>query len=151
MRFPSIPIALAVLLVLGAAPAALGQTHTSNEEAAVRAALQHYLDGHATGLGSEHAKVFHPEARLFWVRDGALATVTSEEYIARASGEPAPDEDRRRRRIAMVDIAGDAAVARVELDYPDALIVDYMSLLKLDGEWRIVNKIFHVEDRSGGR
>ena len=45
-------------------------------------------------------------------------------------------------RIALVDIAGDAAVARVEEDYPNALYIDYLSLLRIHGEWLVVNKIY---------
>lgn len=117
------------------------------EHEAVRAALQHYLQAHATGDGSHHRRVFHPEARLFWIRDGEFTARTSEEYIAAAPGSPAEDEARRSRRVTMIDVTGDAAVARVELDYPGALITDYMSLLEIDGQWRIVNKIFHVRQR----
>ena len=120
---------------------------TVDEEAAVRAALEHYLLGHATGDGSHFEVVFHPEAKLFWMRDGVLNTRTSAEYIANASGAPAEDEAQRRRAITMVDVTGDAAVAKIELDYPDALITDYMSLLKIDGEWKIVNKIFTAEPK----
>jgi hypothetical protein len=32
---------------------------------------------------------------------------------------------------------------KVELRYPDVAFVDYLSLLKIDGRWQIVNKIFH--------
>ena len=42
-----------------------------------------------------------------------------------------------------------AAVARVELDYPGVFIADYFSLLKIDGEWKIMNKIFDVRSRGG--
>ena len=41
-----------------------------------------------------------------------------------------------------IDITGTAAIAKVELDYPDVFFTDYMSLLKVDGEWKIVDKIF---------
>ena len=122
-----------------------GADAQADEEAAVRAAVQHYLDGHATGDGAHHRLVFHPESRLFWVRSGELATRTSEEYIAGATGRPAEDESERRRRIAMVDVTGTAAVAKVELDYPTVVFTDYFTLLKVEGEWRIMNKIFHVE------
>lgn len=146
------PGAVGLLLFGGAAAPAAGQSTDTGEEAAVRVALQHYLDGHATGLGSEHEKVFAPEARLFWIGGGELQTRTSAEYIAGAPGEPAEDEAERRRRITMVDVTGDAAVARIELDYPRARIVDYMSLLNIDGEWRIMNKIFHLDPQpEGGR
>lgn len=135
------------LVALGAHPG-IGQSHDS-DEAAVRAALQHYLDGHATGEGTHHAKVFHEVADLYWIVADTLNTRTSAEYIAGAPGRPANDERERRRRISMVDVTGNAAVAKIELDYPAALITDYMALLRIDGEWRIVNKIFHVERRAG--
>ena len=139
-------IALAVALLFLAATPSLAQ-ESADEEAAVRAALQHYLIAHATGDGSHHAMVFHPEAKLFWMRDDTLNTRTSADYIAGSPGRPADDEAQRRREIAMVDVTGDAAVGKIVLDYPSALITDYMSLLKIDGQWKIVNKIFTVQPK----
>jgi hypothetical protein len=81
-------------------------------------------------------------SNLYWIRADSLNTRTSADYIAGASGSPAEDEGQRRREIAMVDVTGDAAVAKIVLDYPSAVLTDYMSLLKIDGEWKIVNKIF---------
>lgn len=134
----------ASLALLGAAlvSAAAAAQEANPEAAAVRAAVEHYLAGHATGDGKHHAIVFHPESRLYWIREGALATRPSAEYIAGSPGRPAVDEAQRKRRIAMVDVTGDAAVAKVELDYPDAFITDYFTLLKVNGEWKIMNKIF---------
>lgn len=31
------------------------------------------------------------------------------------------------------------------LEYPTVTYTDYMSLLKVDGEWKIVNKVFYAE------
>ncbi len=62
------------------------------------------------------------------------------EYLTWFRGEPAENEARRERWIESVDITGDAAVAKVVLDYPDRRFTDYMSLLRLDGEWKIVHK-----------
>ena len=124
------------------------QSAQAGAEAEVRAALQHYLDGHATGEGAHHDSVFHEKSYLYWIADGELRSRSSADYIAGAPGRPAADESERKRRIVWVDIEGDAAVARIELDYPGARITDYMSLLLVDGEWRIMNKIFTV-DRSG--
>ena len=134
------------VLVLGAATSGIAQDAPS-EEAAVRAAHEHYLLGHATGDGAHFAMVFHPESKLFWMRDDTLNTRTSADYIAGASGSPVADEDQRRREITMVDVTGDAAVARIVLDYPSVVLTDYMSLLKIDGEWKIVNKIFTAEPK----
>lgn len=134
--------ALAAALV--AAPAA-AQT---DDEAAVRAAVDHYLQGHATGDGAHHAMVFHPVSNLYWVAGDTLATRTSAEYIAGSSGRPADDEADRERWIDMVDVTGNAAVAKVILDYPRARFTDYFTLLKIGGEWKIVNKSFHVEPKG---
>jgi putative lumazine-binding protein len=124
-------------------------TRGSEEEAAVRAALEHYLQGHATGDGAHFSAVFHPESKLFWVRDGQLMQRTSADYIADAPGKPAADEAQRKRRIVSVDVTGNAASAKIELDYPSAKLTDYMSLLKIGGQCKIVNKIFTSERKSG--
>ena len=96
------------------------------EETAVRQALEHYMRGHATGQGEHFRKIFHPDAKLFAVRDGKYWQLTSEEYIARASGKPADDEAQRKRRIETVDVTGNAAVAKIVLEYPTVTFTDYM-------------------------
>ena len=45
-------------------------------------------------------------------------------------------------------IAGNAAIAVIELDYPATRFIDYMTLLKVDNEWRIINKSFYAEPRG---
>lgn len=117
------------------------------EEAGVRAALDHYLRGHATGQSEHFRKAFHTDAKLFAVRDGKYWQLTSEEYIARAAGKPADDEAQRKRQIESIDITGNAAVAKIVLDYPAVKFTDYMSLLKIDGEWKIINKTFFAESK----
>jgi hypothetical protein len=118
------------------------------EDAAVRQAIEHYFRGHATGQGEHFRKVFHPDAKLFAVREGKYWQLTSEEYIARAPGKPAADEAQRKRSVESVDISGNAAIAKVVLDYPQVKFTDYMSLLKIDGQWMIVNKTFYAEPKG---
>ena len=132
-----------VALILGL-PARAQDT----DELAVRETIENYFRGHATGNGDYFKKAFHPEAKLFWIRDGKFAERTSADYINGASGKPAPDEAKRKRRIESIDITGNAAIVKVALDYPDAYIIDYMSMLKVDGAWQIVNKTFHVNRKS---
>ncbi len=119
----------------------------SGEQAAVRAAIENYMQGHATGMGEHFSKVFHPDSKLFWIRDGQLTQRTSAEYIAGASGKPAADEAQRKRWIETIDITNNAAVVKVVLDYPNAKLTDYMSMLKINGEWKIVNKTFTSEPK----
>ncbi|HMV85560.1 MAG TPA: nuclear transport factor 2 family protein [Blastocatellia bacterium] len=120
----------------------------NSEEAAARAPLENYLKGHATGDPEFFKKAFHPEAKLFWFRDGKLNTRTSAEYIAGATGKPAADEAQRKRWIESVNITGNTGVAKIVLDYPQVKFTDYMSLLKVDGEWKIINKTFYAEPKT---
>jgi hypothetical protein len=78
------------------------------------------------------------------VREGKLVDVPIPEFVARTERKHAPGftPDTFPRRVVLVDIAGTSAVAKLETRRPDLLIVDYMSLLKIDGRWQIVNKIF---------
>jgi hypothetical protein len=116
--------------------------------AGIQQAVQHYLDGHASGDPAVMTRAFHESARLQFVREGQYSTRTLEAYLGGMGGSPAEDEANRRRRVVSVDYAGDAGIAKLELDYPGALITDYMQLLKIDEEWKIVNKIFTVQRRE---
>jgi len=139
-------IALVLALTFGTAGAAILGTQSS-EEAAVRRALDHYLQAHATGDGAHARLAFYPAANLYFARGDSLNTRTSEAYAAGFPGKPAADESARRRRIVSVDVTGTAAIAKIELDYPTTRFIDYMSLLKIKGEWRIIAKIFDAETK----
>ena len=118
------------------------------DEAGVRAALEHYLEGHRTGQQEHMRQAFHADARMTFVRDGKLVVTPIAEYIARFNGQAAPDEAQRKRRISDLEITGNAATGRIELDYPNAFIVDYMTLLKDNGRWAIIAKSFQTIPKS---
>lgn len=141
----------AISLVAGAVTlvaltgAARAVTRPDPEEAAVRAAVEHYLQGHATGQADHFRQGMHEQGMMYFVRDGKLVLRSFPDYFAGASGKPAEDEAKRKRRIAMVDITGTAAMAKVVLEYPGVTLTDYMELLKIEGRWQIVAKSFHAE------
>jgi Putative lumazine-binding len=142
--------ALALGLVLSSLPVRAQNADgrvSSQEEAAVRIPLESYLRGHATGDSTAFRRAFWKEAKLYWVRDGQLASRTADEYIGGGSGRPAADESQRKRRIVSVHVTGTAAIAVIELDYPATHFVDYMTLLKIGDEWRIINKSFYALPR----
>ncbi|ATY33287.1 nuclear transport factor 2 family protein [Sphingomonas psychrotolerans] len=136
------------LLLLAELVIAVPAAAQEKDEAGARAAVNHYLAGHATGSADEFRAAFYPKAMLYWNKDGAFAERTSADYIAGAPGKPAADEARRRRTIESLDVTGNAAMAKVVLDYPNVRFTDYLSLVKAEGEWHIVNKIFNVERKT---
>ena len=137
-----VPAALALVLSL----AGMAAAETPDEKAA-RAPLELYLKGHATGNGDYWRQAFHEGARIQGIRDGKLVTRTREEFAAGAPGKPADDEAQRKRRIVSLDVVGDAASAKIDLDYPKVHFVDYMTLLKVDGEWKIMSKVYQAQPR----
>jgi hypothetical protein len=136
-------IAAAGAIVALSAFVSVNAAHDATEREAVEKPLKMYLSGDPEQL----TQAFHPGATMFFARNDSLIAVPIPEYIARvaesrAKGGPPPQ---RTERIAQVDITGTSAVARLELEYPQQKITDYMSLVKYGGEWRIVSKIFSRE------
>jgi hypothetical protein len=114
------------------------------DEAAIRATLNRYFSGKADTM----ATAFAPGANMIYVRD-SLIIVPIPEFIARIRSQETqaaaqPRQDNAVKRIASVDIAGNAAIARLETERGERLVVDYMSLLNIRGEWLIVNKSFDM-------
>lgn len=148
-------LAVAALAAALLAAPALAQEHWTAHspaiaavDAGVRAPLEAYLRGHATGSQEAFREAFHPDARVWGMRGGALIQMTAEEYIGRASGSPAADEAQRRRWIESVDVSGDTAIAKIVLDYPTVRFVDYMTLARIEGRWVIVHKMFQADPKA---
>jgi hypothetical protein len=49
--------------------------------------------------------------------------------------------------MAALDLARDAASVKVIEEYPGSRYTDYLSLLRIQGRWWIVGKIYTVETR----
>lgn len=125
------------------------QSDTTSDAAVRRTIEQHYFAAHATGSGESLRGVFVEDGRMFWSADGQLRSRTSTDYINGFPGKPAADESQRRRRILNIDVTGDVAVAKAELDYPDVRLVDYFILVRAGGEWKIVSKAFQRFPKPG--
>ena len=134
---------LTAALWLLAGANAFGQTtKPDSEETAVRQAVQSYLRGLKFNDVESLKKAFWPEAKLFFVKnDGRLGQLTQSQWyegFAASAGK----EEKGDLKITDVDITGNAASVKVEEDYPGSVYIDYLSLLKFNGEWKIVNKIY---------
>jgi len=140
----------AILIVTFSLTRPLATAPQQTDDAAIRQTIEHYFRGHATGNGEEFKKAFAADAQLWSIQNGQLVRLPSADYIARASGKPAADEAQRKRSIASVDVTGNAAIVKVVLDYPATRFTDYMSLLKINGEWKIVNKTYVSQPKTAG-
>lgn len=114
-----------------------------------RDAVELYFRAHASGDGNYIKQAFTPDARIRFIENGSVKEWTRDEFAARFQG-PADDEYRRVRRIDRLDISGTAASAVATLNYPQVLFTDYLSLLKIGDQWKIVDKIFSAKRRTAG-
>jgi hypothetical protein len=104
---------------------------------------QTYFAGPRTGNAELARQAFAPSLVMYWVKDGKLQQLTRDEWVARvAEGAKKGGSDDVQRRIVDVDLNGTAAMAKIEITKPGMRIVDYMTLLKVDGNWVIVGKTF---------
>lgn len=139
----------AIACVLLVATVAFSQAaKTDNEEAAVRQAVQNYLHGLKYNDVESLKKAFWQEAKLFFVKqDGQLGQLTQSQWYEGFTAN-AGKEEKGELKITAVDITGNAASVKVEEDYPNSKYIDYLSLLKFNGEWKIVNKIYTSQQKK---
>lgn len=115
------------------------------EEEAVRKVVQLYFDGIIKYDEAALRKAFHPNASVIGTKkDGTTDWAPFQEWVLYTRGD-APDPTGRNNSMISIDITGNAASVKTALDWPHVKYVDYLSLLKIDGEWKIVNKIWNRE------
>jgi hypothetical protein len=119
---------------------------SATERPGIETAVNHYIQAGNTSSSSELREAFHPATMMFYVKDGVLTGVSQPEWWARTdanAGKPSTPATSRKITLVDIDPAGSAAVAKIISEYPEHRVEDYMSLLKIDGRWWIVGKIFH--------
>ena len=128
------------------------QASQENESAqeGVRAAINHYFKGHATGDASHMRKAFLPSAHIEGIREGKFTSWTVDEYCALFKGKPADDESKRARTIDLIDVSGNSAMAKATLVHGRTVFTDYFVLLKVGDEWKIANKVYHGRRNDSG-
>lgn len=108
------------------------------------AAVQLYVDGCGRGDAGPLKEAFHPDARMFGSLAGTRYDVPITSLFEIVDGGPADVEGSYRARVVSVDQVGDAAVATLieEGTWGTVSFVDFFSLVRIDGSWKIVCKAF---------
>lgn len=132
----------APLLILGFPVSLAAQATPPPEEARVRTVVETYLHGLKFNDVRNFQTAFWPDAKLLFVkRDSTLGQLSQAEWYGMFTASAGKEEEGT-LRIAAVDITDDAASVKVVETYPKSVYVDYLNLLRIRGEWRIVNKIY---------
>lgn len=116
-----------------------------SEYAAIAEVVQRYIDGARSGRSEEMKRAFHEDATIFG-HDGPelFAGPIQKLFDWEDENGPAPDLE---AHIVSIDVVETIAAVRLELDnWTGIRFSDLFTLLKIDGQWKIINKVFHEHD-----
>ncbi len=114
-----------------------------SEYDAIAKTVQHYIDGAKSGKGDAMKPAFHKDATIFDYAGADLFGGPIQKLFDWSDeADPAAE---LQSRIASIDLAGTVAIVRLELaNLNGARYTDMFTLLKVDGEWKIMSKVFHL-------
>ena len=100
----------------------------------VESTIQHYIDGAKSGKGDDMKPAFHKDATIFgYIGSDLFAGPIQKLFDWNDENGPA------------TDIVTKIATVRLESDnWTGHKFTDFFTLLKVDGDWKIMNKIFHL-------
>ena len=110
------------------------------DEALVKETLLNYLEG---GTNQDTARLnrafFGGVLQMNINREGRPVATTKRDFMGKVRLGQKLD---RTTRIVSYSIINNAATATVESEYADFKYVDYLNLLKIGNDWRIVSRVF---------
>lgn len=115
----------------------------SSEKEAIERTIKTYINGGISGRSDEMKPAFHDGATIYgYIGPDLFGGPIQGLYDWNDSNGPAAD---LRPEIASIDIEGSIATVRLELDnWTGHKFTDMFTLLKTDGEWKIISKVFYL-------
>ena len=116
----------------------------SAEKAAIKKTLEdHYFAGLANNDPDLLGKVFHTSSSLQAVSgDGKVWAKPSVEW--RKGFDPTKKATKYECVVADIRLAGNVASVTTVLESDKVKYIDYLNMMKIEGKWMIVSKIFHT-------
>ncbi|MBL7741006.1 MAG: nuclear transport factor 2 family protein [Chitinophagaceae bacterium] len=120
-----------------------GIAQSKTDEEGAKTCLENYMSGE----GDKVEKAFHPSATMKYIdaQSGEFKDVPIADYIARVKANTTKTE--RKIEIVSMNVEGTAAHAKIKIELEKVILYDYMNLLKINGEWKIVSKIFSRQNK----
>ncbi len=114
--------------------------HAQSEDPAFMKAVNDYLEGGTTQNVQQFKSAFVPEAVQRSIgKNGEVIGMTVESLASKL--KPGQTMDRQ-TRIVSWSYSGIAGTAVTETTYPTSKIIDYLNLLKIGNEWKIVTRVY---------
>jgi hypothetical protein len=114
-----------------------------SEVDAISQVIQNYTEGARTGKGAAMKPAFHQDATIYgYVGPDLFGGPIQGLFDWNDQNGPAKGIQ---VRISAVDVVGSCASARVDIDnWSGDRFTDFFNLVKFDGHWKIVSKVFHM-------
>jgi len=111
---------------------------------AITGVLELYIDGVAHGDAAKLTDAFHPDAQMYGAVGDHRLDMPIADFCKYMAEHPADVDGTFRARVTSIAHAGDAASASVteENHLGTLTFVDFFTLCRSDGRWRIANKTF---------
>lgn len=136
------PMLLGVLIISSALKA---QTDLKTIQE-IQTVCTYYLDGATNGDSVMFSKAFVPDGQMRFMRNDTLMNVSLKDFMARMRNTG--EKQARKTKIETIQVFGNAASAKLTIEYPTFYFHDIMSLLKTKDGWKIVSKIFYREEKN---
>ncbi len=123
----------------------------ADDVAAIRTAVQIYLDGLHEGDADKLASVFHPTSALTYEEDGKLTPLPRDEWLAAVRARPSAKARglARHDEILQIDrVNPTMAFVKLKCAIPPRFFTDLLCFLKVEGKWQVAQKVFATETRS---
>ena len=110
---------------------------------AIANVVHQYLDGAKSGKGDRMKPAFHRDATVFgYVGADLFAGPIQQLFDWNDENGPATGLV---AQIASIDLIDTVATVRLELDnWTGHRFTDLFTLLKVNGQWKVMNKVFHL-------
>ena len=112
----------------------------------IQTVLTYYLDGGTNGDSVMFSKAFVPDGQMRYMRNDTLMNVVLKDFMGRMRNTGTKQE--RKTKIENIQVFGNAASAKLTIEYPTFYFHDIMSLLKTKDGWKIVGKVFYREEKA---
>jgi len=118
---------------------------------ALAAIAKTYCDAAYEMDADKFASLFHPSCSVTKAgEDGHVSVTPIEMWLAGVRSMKAPKLQglERHDEILSIDVVRDLALLKLKLQIPPRYFIDMLSCLKVDGAWRIVQKVTTIETRA---
>ena len=123
----------------------------SDDLSAIKAAVATYLDGLYEGDAEKLATVFHPTSSLTYEENGALTPLPRDQWLEAVRTRPSPKARGLARHDEVLQIdqsSPTTAFVKLKCAIPPRFFTVYLCFLKVDGRWRVAQKVFATERRD---